>query len=118
MNAAAKTASAEKDAAEKATKDAQDKQDLLLCFSGAATEAEAAAAAAAAAAKAAATAATAATATAMVPHGGDGIEAMKRAAVMPVVGQQIGQQKMCNVVRKWLPKLTLLELQSLQQVME
>ena len=104
MNAAAKTASAEKDAAEKATKDAQDKQDLLLCFSGAATEAEAAAAAAAA--------------TAMVPHGGDGIEAMKRAAVMPVVGQQIGQQKMCNVVRKWLPKLTLLELQSLQQVME
>jgi hypothetical protein len=117
MNAAAKTASAEKDAAEKATKDAQDKQDLLLCFSGAATEAEAAAAAAAAAAKAAATAATAA-ATAMVPHGGDGIEAMKRAAVMPVVGQQIGQQKMCNVVRKWLPKLTLLELQSLQQVME
>ena len=113
MNAAAKTASAEKDAAEKATKDAQDKQDLLLCFSGAATEAEAAAAAAAAAA----TAATAA-ATAMVPHGGDGIEAMKRAAVMPVVGQQIGQQKMCNVVRKWLPKLTLLELQSLQQVME
>ena len=113
MNAAAKTASAEKDAAEKATKDAQDKQDLLLCFSGAATEAEAAAAAA----TAAATAATAA-ATAMVPHGGDGIEAMKRAAVMPVVGQQIGQQKMCNVVRKWLPKLTLLELQSLQQVME
>ena len=116
MNAAAKTASAEKDAAEKATKDAQDKQDLLLCFSGAATEAEAAAAAAAAA-TAAATAATA-TATAMVPHGGDGIEAMKRAAVMPVVGQQIGQQKMCNVVRKWLPKLTLQELQSLQQVME
>ena len=113
MNAAAKTASAEKDAAEKATKDAQDKQDLLLCFSGAATEAEAAAAAAAAAATAAA-----ATATAMVPHGGDGIEAMKRAAVMPVVGQQVGQQKMCNVVRKWLPKLTLQELQSLQQVME
>ena len=117
MNAAAKTASAEKDAAEKATKDAQDKQDLLLCFSGAATEAEAAAAAA----TAAATAATAA-ATAMVPHGGDGIEAMKRAAAMPLagqqIGQQIGQQKMCNVVRKWLPKLTLLELQSLQQVME